>query len=213
MGHVNNAKANENKLSNFGFLADRFPQMAKTARAIVAKGDKAKPAELAQLRSLQGWNTRYARMAGVIPSRTAVAAKVEKPCRTLARAARVLDEPTVEIGKKLRVVNLFLTQADSDSAEVMMESNAPNAPVNGQSWYVVLNHSKDGKTVSLFHPWTLTRFDIPALAFKPTQEGAISPFQIAKSLEQTIRLWVSLNRPVYKYVHAIKAQLQQKAVR
>lgn len=52
------------KFAAFGFLADHYPVMAKQALAIQAKGAKATKDESAKLRSLAGWNTRYAKKAG-----------------------------------------------------------------------------------------------------------------------------------------------------
>lgn len=54
------------KFAAFGFLADHYPEMAKQAVAIQKKGDKATKAEAATLRSLAGWNTRYAKKAGLV---------------------------------------------------------------------------------------------------------------------------------------------------
>jgi hypothetical protein len=60
MGH----DKNQSKFEAYGFLADHYPEMAKLAIALAKKGDKATDAEKAKLRSLAGWNTRYAKKAG-----------------------------------------------------------------------------------------------------------------------------------------------------
>jgi hypothetical protein len=64
MGHAKAATNQQAKFEAFGFLADHYPQMAKQAIAIQKKGEKATKAEAAKLRSLAGWNTRYAKKAG-----------------------------------------------------------------------------------------------------------------------------------------------------
>lgn len=227
MGHAKAANP-QDKLANFGFLADRYPVMAKKARAIAAKGSKANAAELAQLRTLSGWNTRYARKAGVT---------IPKPCRKVC-APCIRKQASVDaVVEKFKTARKLQHKAsagmeidpafvaDFDSFDVVHlrltgEKNAkspdysPGAPVCGQSHYLVLKqkkHRHESAQVVLFHPWTLTRFTVPMLTFQRAllPESYITPKQALEAIKARVAVLSSLNPPreIPAYVGSVQSAL------
>lgn len=146
-------------------------------------------------RAKRAWEIIRARRASGYCSKPK-AQRETKPCRT----------------GKLRIVQLYLiTGCDAGDLHTTHPAYAPNAPVCGLSWYILLSRSRDGKIVTLFHPFTLRRFEVPASAFAPKTEGMVTPFQIAKVMERGIAQELSLKRDICKYVYTIKANLQKGA--
>jgi hypothetical protein len=134
----------------------------------------------------------------------------DKPCRT-PRMPSPVPEESIKLPRKMDIVKLYLitTKADDDAATD--PCYAPHAPVCGQSYYVVLDSPAviaKAKTVNLFHPWTLTRFEVPRAAFRPDAAIEFTPAKIAQSIVKIIEREQSLKRPVCKYVHQIVASLK-----
>lgn len=106
----------------------------------------------------------------------------------------------------LDVVRLYLLNGCKKTSP----NYAPGTPVCGWSHYVVI--SRVGKEITLFHPWSISKFTIPVYSFhpEPADETVTMP-KIVAQVQSRMRLSRELNREVPQYVDKIRAALAQKA--
>lgn len=111
---------------------------------------------------------------------------------------------------ELEIVQLYLLSGIKKLDENTTPYYAPDAPVLGASHYVVLGR-KDRK-VTVFHPWTLTRFDVPALSFHPkAADPSVTMPKVMAAITERIRVRSAAQVEVPQYVGQIVSALTQKA--
>jgi hypothetical protein len=112
----------------------------------------------------------------------------------------------------LSIVQLYLLSGGDGKLDPDYQLyRAPSTPVTGLSHYVVIGRA--GKAVTLLHPPTLTKFDIPVFSFRPRPaDPTCSRSRIAKQIASRITLHRQLKREVPKCAEQVCAAFAQKAV-